>query len=590
MTLIALFKPTLLSLAVLAMMGCSPSSDKVSDATTTTSKAQETLESKSTVYYNGDIITMEGDQPQLIEALVTEGGKIAYVGSLDEAKSKYANATQVDLKDQTLLPGFIDPHSHFGMVSNTVGQADLNPPPVGKIDSIDKMLQTLKAYKKDNNIADGEWIFGWGYDETQLIEDRHPTKDEIDSILPNNPVYLQHTSGHMGVANSKGLAEMNITADSKAPEGGNIARVKGSNEPNGLVQETAMYPFVRNLLEVLAPKQAEFFDQTQDYYASNGVTTAQDGSTTRDAIEFFQSQADAGKLKIDLVSLAGVSDLDENLADKELIWKTYKNGFKVQGTKIIADGSPQGKTAYFSQPYLTPVPDCDNDCRGLPSLSQDDLNKMFAKAYARDNQLFIHNNGDAATDMIIKAHEYAINKTGQAADKDRRTVPIHAQFVRLDQLEAFKKYKMLPSFFTNHSYFWGDVHVKNLGADRANFLSPIATADRMGLKYTNHSDDTVTPVDPLFSVWSAVNRTSRTGKTIGKDERATPYQALKAITSNAAYEYYEEDSKGSLTPGKLADLVILNNNPLTVKADKIRDIKVMMTIKEGKIIYDRTLP
>ena len=587
-----LLKPTLLSLGLIAMIGCSPNTDTASKATTVEASEDKTTqkvsESGATIYFNGDIITMEGNQPEMVEAIVTENGKIAYVGTLDEAQSQYKNATQVDLQDQTLLPGFIDPHSHFGMVSNTVGQADLNPPPVGKVDSIEKMLQVLKNYKKDNNIADGEWIFGWGYDETQLSEQRHPSKNELDSVLPNNPVYLQHTSGHMGVANSKGLAEMDITAESKAPEGGNIARVKGSNEPNGLVQETAMYPFVRNLLTVLTPKQAEFFDQTQDYYASNGVTTAQDGSTTRDAIKFFQSQADAGKLKIDLVSLAGVSDLDENLADKGFKWKTYQNGFKVQGTKIIADGSPQGKTAYFTEPYLTLVADCEKDCRGLPSVGQDELNEMFAKAYARDNQLFIHNNGDGATDMVIKAHEYAVKETGQAADKDRRTVPVHAQFARPDQLQAFKKYKMLPSFFTNHAYFWGDVHVKNLGEKRANFSSPIATADKMGLKYTNHSDDTVTPVDPLFSIWSAVNRTSRTGKVIGKDERASPYQALKAITSNAAYEYFEEDSKGSLKVGKLADLVILDSNPLTVKADKIRDIKVVKTIKEGKTIFDNS--
>lgn len=593
MTLTTLFKPTLLSLGLIALMGCNSSNETSAEKTTQTiAKANQSAENSdatATVYFNGDIITMESDQPEMVEALVTEGGKIAYVGSLDEAQSKYKNAIQVDLKQQTLLPSFIDPHSHFGMVSNTVGQADLNPPPVGNIDSIDKMLQALKAYKKDNNIADGDWIYGWGYDETQLAEDRHPTKDEIDSVLPNNPVYLQHTSGHMGVANSKGLAAMDITADSKAPEGGNIARVKGSNEPNGLVQETAMYPFMYTLLNTLAPKQAEFFEQTQDYYASNGVTTAQDGSTTRDAIKFFQSQADAGKLKIDLVSLAGASDLDENLADKDFKWKTYQNGFKVQGTKIIGDGSPQGKTAYFTQPYLTPVPDCESDCRGLPSISQDEMNEMFAKAYARDNQLFIHNNGDASTDMIIKAHEYAVQKTGQAADKDRRTVPVHTQFARPDQLETLKKYKMVPSFFTNHAYFWGDVHVKNLGEKRANFLSPIATADKMGLKYTNHSDDTVTPLDPLFSVWTAVNRTSRTGKIIGKDERASPYQALKAITSNAAYEYFEEDSKGSLEVGKLADLVILDNNPLSVKADKIRDIKVVKTIKEGKTIYDSSV-
>lgn len=576
MKMSTLLKPTVLSIGLMSVIGC----------TTMQTMTKDTSNS-ATVYYNGNIITMEGDQPQMAEALVTQAGKIAYVGNLQEAQSKYKNAAQINLQNKTLLPSFIDPHSHFDMVSNTMGQVNLNPPPIGKVDSIPKMMQTLKDYKVDNNIADGDWIFGWGYDETQLAEGRPPTKTEIDKALPNNPVYLQHTSGHMGVANSKALAAMNITAATKNPAGGNIVRIKGSNEPSGLVQETATYPFMRHMLEVLAPNQAKFFEQTQGYYAKNGITTAQNGSTTRDTIQFFQKQADAGKLKIDLVALAGVSDLDENLADKNFVWKTYKNGLKVQGTKIIADGSPQGKTAYFSQPYLTPVPDCEKDCRGLPTVSQDELNEMFVKAYARDNQLFIHNNGDAATDMLIKAHEYAVKKTGQAADKDRRTVPIHAQFVRPDQLSAFKKYKMVPSFFTNHSYFWGDVHVKNLGKKRADFLSPIATADKMGLKYTNHSDDTVTPVDPLFSVWSAVNRTSRSGKVIGKNERATPYQALKAITSNPAYEYFEEDSKGTLTPGKLANLVILDANPLTVEANKLKDIKVIKTIKEGKTIYQR---
>ena len=576
MKMSTLLKPTVLSIGLMSVIGC----------TTMQTMTKDTSNS-ATVYYNGNIITMEGDQPQMAEALVTQAGKIAYVGNLQEAQSKYKNAAQINLQNKTLLPSFIDPHSHFDMVSNTMGQVNLNPPPIGKVDSIPKMMQTLKDYKVDNNIADGDWIFGWGYDETQLAEGRPPTKTEIDKALPNNPVYLQHTSGHMGVANSKALAAMNITAATKNPAGGNIVRIKGSNEPSGLVQETATYPFMRHMLEVLAPNQAKFFEQTQGYYAKNGITTAQNGSTTRDTIQFFQKQADAGKLKIDLVALAGVSDLDENLADKNFVWKTYKNGLKVQGTKIIADGSPQGKTAYFSQPYLTPVPDCEKDCRGLPTVSQDELNEMFVKAYARDNQLFIHNNGDAATDMLIKAHEYAVKKTGQAADKDRRTVPIHAQFVRPDQLSAFKKYKMVPSFFTNHSYFWGDVHVKNLGKKRADFLSPIATADKMGLKYTNHSDDTVTPVDPLFSVWSAVNRTSRSGKIIGENERATPYQALKAITSNPAYEYFEEDSKGTLTPGKLADLVILDANPLTVEANKLKDIKVIKTIKEGKTIYQR---
>lgn len=570
--------PTIVSLSLVA--GCG--SNTGNNVSVEPKPAKVT---KAHLYYNGDIIPMNTIKPSMVEAVVEQGGRIVYVGNLAKAKDQFADIEQVDLEGKTLLPGFIDPHSHFGMVSNSMGQVDLNSPPVGDISSIEQMLAALVAYKKDNNIADGEWVYGWGYDESQLTDKRHPTKMELDKALPNNPVYIQHTSGHMGVANSLALKEMQVSAETENPEGGMIGRLPNSNEPNGLVQETAMYPFVGHMLQVLNSKQAEFFDQTQNFYARNGITTAQDGMTDREAIRFFQSQADQGKLKIDLVSLAGFSELESNLKDSELKFKDYKNGFKVQGTKVIADGSPQGKTAFFTQPYLTQVEGCDKDCTGLPSVSQETLNDLFKLAYEADNQLFIHANGDASIDMIIKAHEYAAEALNQPLDKDRRTIVIHSQFVRDDQLQTFKQYNIEPSFFTNHAYFWGDVHVENLGKKRAEFLSPIVSADKLGLKYTNHSDATVTPIDPVFTLWTAVNRLSRSGKLIGSEQKASPYQALKSITSHAAYQLYEEDSKGTLEVGKVADFVVLDENPLTVKPMEIRDIKVVTTIKNGQPIY-----
>lgn len=544
-------------------------------------------EESSQLYFNGDIITMEEDTPKYAKAIVTQNGKIVFVGSQSDATSKYKNSEKIDLKGKTLLPGFIDPHSHFGMVSNTMGQVDLNPEPVGKIKNIDDILQNLKEYKEKNKIQDGEWIFGWGYDDGQLAEKRHPTKKDIDKVLPNNPVYLQHTSGHMGVANSLGLEKLEISANTKSPEGGNIDRFPNSSEPTGLVQETAMYPFVRNMLEILATKQADFFDTTQNYYASNGITTAQDGMTDRNMIRFFQEQADAGKMKIDLISLAGYSELDSNLADASLKFKTYKNGFKVQGTKIVADGSPQGKTAFFSKPFLTEVPGCHHDCRGLPSLTQEAINKLFETAYAKENQLFIHCNGDATIDMILLAHELACKNLKQPLNKDRRTIIIHSQFVRPEQLDRFVNYNMEPSFFTNHAYFWGDIHVENLGKERADFLSPMVSARKLGLKPTNHSDATVTPIDPIFTIWTAVNRVSRSGTIIGQAERTTPYLALQAITTFASYELFDENLKGTLTVGKLADFVILDKNPLKVTPIEIKNIKVVETIKEGKTIFKK---
>ena len=542
-------------------------------------------EESSQLFFNGEIITMENDSVQYVEAIVEQNGKIVFVGTKADAESKYKNARLNDLKGATMLPGFIDPHSHFGMVSNTMGQVDLNPEPVGKIKNIADIVQSLKDYKETNKIADGEWIFGWGYDDGQLEEKRHPTKADIDSALPNNPVYLQHTSGHMGVANSLGLQKLKYDATTVNPEGGNIDRLPNSQEPSGLVQETAMYPFVRNMLEILASKQAEFFEITQNYYASNGITTAQDGMTDRNTIKFFQSQADNGKLEIDLIALAGYSELDSNLADTSLVFKKYKNGFKVQGTKIVADGSPQGKTAFFSKPFLTSVPGCTHNCRGLPSLSQEAIDKLFETAYANDNQLFIHCNGDATVDMILKAHKVACQKLKQPLDKDRRTIVIHAQFARPDQLKMFVKYNMQPSFFTNHAYFWGDEHVLNLGKARAEFLSPMVSARKLGLKPTNHSDATVTPINPIFTIWTAVNRFSRSGIVIGEKERTTPYLALQAITSFAAYELFDENLKGTLTVGKLADFVVLDKNPLKIDPLDIRNIQVVETIKEGKSIY-----
>lgn len=550
-------------------------------------KSKDNTSNNSQIFFNGDILTMDGKEASYAEAVVENKGKIVFVGNLKEAQKNYKDAQKIDLKGQTLLPGFIDPHSHFAMVSNSMGQVDLNPEPVGDVNTIKDIQHNLKAYKKDQNIPDDEWIVGWGYDDGQLKENRHPTKQEIDEVLPNNPVYLIHTSGHMGVANSAALKLLNVTADSPDPEGGTIVRMKNSKEPNGLVQETAMYPFMGTVLEIAAQNQDKYFDATQEYYAANGITTAQDGMTDRNTIAFFKKQAAKGKLKIDLMALGGNNDLKTNLEDSTIHFKKYNNHFKVQGTKIVADGSPQGKTAFFTEPFLTEVPGCEKDCKGLPSISQKNLNELFVTAYADDNQLFIHSNGDATIDMVIAAHEYACKELNQALDKDRRTIVIHSQFVRPDQLETFKKYNIEPSFFTNHAFFWGDEHVKNLGKERAFFLSPIASAEKLGLKYTNHSDATVTPINPLFTVWTAVNRVSRSGEIIGPDERATPYQALKAITSHAAYEFFEEDQKGSLTKGKLADFVILDKNPIKVKPEKIKDIQVLQTIKEGNTVYKK---
>lgn len=221
---------------------------------------------------------------------------------------------------------------------------------------------------------------------------------------------------------------------------------------------------------------------------------------------------------------------------------------------------------------------------GESTFPQETVNQMLKNVYDKGLQSTFHANGDGAIDMCIKAHEYA---SGDDPTRKRRTTIIHSQFVREDQLDKYVEYKMIPSLYTEHTFFFADAHIKNRGLEQASFISPMKTAIDKGLKPTNHTDFNVAPIDQMMVVWTAVNRVSRNGEVIGAEERVTPYQALQAITTNAAYQYFEEDKKGSLEAGKLADMVVLSDNPIKVDPISIKDIQVLKTIKEGITIFER---
>lgn len=562
-------------IAIMMFISCTQSTDK------------STI-SPATMYYGGEIITMVGNEPQYVEALVVRDGKIIFTGNEEDAmKAAGRGHVMVDLKGKTMVPGFIDSHSHFANAITIMGQANVSSPPVGGCTNIAGIVAELQKCKTENNIKDGEWVIGWGYDESQLNEKRHPTKADLDKAFPNNPVYIQHVSGHMGVANSLALDDGKIDAKTPDPAGGMILRLPGSKEPSGVLQEMAVHHYVDKITAIFNSKRADLIQKALDLYAANGITTAQEGLTDATTVTFFKQMASDNKLTIDINVLASFLDLEKNLKDTSLHFGEIHNHLKFAGTKVVADGSPQGKTAFFTKPFLTEVPGCSHDCKGFPNITQEQLNTLFETCYKNNHQLYVHCNGDATMDMLLKAHETACKTTGQPLDADRRTTVIHSNFVRMDQLAKYKAYNIIPSFFTNHAFYWGDVHVENLGQERAFFLSPIHSADSLGITYTNHTDYIITPINQIFTMWSAVNRVSRTGKVIGPNERATPYQALKALTINAAIQHGDEKTKGSLAPGKLADLVVLDQNPLKVDAQKIKDIQVVETIKDGKSVFKK---
>ena len=532
------------------------------------------------VFLNGDVITLN-KLSDTAEAVATKDGLISAVGRSADLRKLIGAKTQViDLQAQTLVPGFIDAHSHFTHALIMATWANVSPPPVGKAGSIDALISILKDHWPTTNPQPKDrWLLAYGYDENTY--GRHLTHRDLDAHFPNIPVMLMHISGHGAVLNSAAMKAVNIDAQTPTPKGGVIARHPGSQEPTGLLMETAWIPLLQKFLGMSLENYDASFSMAVNRYLRNGFTTIQDGSAQYADIKRYQQQAAANKLPIDLMALPIFLDQEKVFADPSFIPGRVKNRLKVAGIKLIADGSPQGKTAYFTRAFHVPSPAGEDNWHGEPLLPYEKLASLFSAASKRGWQVYTHANGDAAIDMVIKAHREA----GISARDNRRNVVIHSQFVRADQLDSYIELGMIPSFFSNHAYFWGDAHTKNLGSERANFLSPMKTSIKKGLRFTNHSDYIITPLDPMMQLWTATSRESREGKIIGAEEKITPLQALRAITIDAAYQYFEEHRKGSIEVGKLADFTILSDNPLKVPLDKIREIDVVATIKEGLEVY-----
>jgi predicted amidohydrolase YtcJ len=539
----------------------------------------------ATVYYGGDILTMKGDTPEYVEALVVKDGKISFVGESSKAMNVAGPGHKmIDLKGKTLVPGFIDGHAHFSNFSSQAIGALLLPSPDGKANDMNSLIEILKEWNTPENRAYTGWIWGTGFDDSVLEEKRFPTKHDLDKVSTEHPIMIIHISGHFAVVNSKGLEKLGLDANSKDPEGGIIRREPNSNEPNGVLEELAAIPY---MMDALMPKTEEanlkFFLAGQDMAKSYGYTTAQDGRTMQNH-EFLAKLADSSLIEIDVVSYIDYMFLDKYMDSK---WnsKNYNNRYRIGGMKVTLDGSPQGRTAWRTQPYLLPPDGAAADYSGYPAIPNDDeLLAIYERGFKNNWQILTHANGDAAMDQMIRTQKIMAEKYG---NDDRRNVLIHGQYIREDQLDSFKELNVVASLFPLHTFYWGDWHKQIIGDSLGNKISPVRTALNKGLNITIHTDAPVALPNLMRVVWTAVNRTSRSGEIIGAEERLTPYEALKAITDWSAYQHFEEDKKGTLEEGKLADLVILDANPLKVEPDAIKEITVVETIKEGKSIYKK---
>jgi predicted amidohydrolase YtcJ len=547
-----------------------------------TNKSSESL---LTLYYGGDIITMRGDEPSYAESIVINMDSIVFVGNLSEAEELFPSSKKTNLKGTTLLPGFIDAHAHFaGFPSQSIG-AQILPPPDAGANNIEALIQILRDWSIPENIELTGWIFGMGFDDSVLEEKRFPTKSDLDKVSIEHPVMIIHISGHFCVVNSKGLELLNITAATPNPEGGIIRRISDTKEPNGVLEELAAIPYMP---VVLGPKSEEaveaFLIAGQNMALSYGYTTVQEGRAMKNSHLFLEHAANTKFLKLDVVSYIDYSIAD-SLLKSNWYSSSYKNHYRIGGVKLTLDGSPQGRTAWRTQPYLIPPDGAEEGYLGYPAIPMDeDVEKIYESAFQNNWQILTHANGDAAMDQMIRTLRKVTTKYG---NENRRDVLIHGQYVREDQLDEFKDLNIIASLFPLHTFYWGDWHKDIIGDSLGNKISPTRTALNKGLRISIHTDAPVALPNLMRVIWTATSRVSRSGKIIGENERLTPYEALKCITEWSAYQHFEEDRKGTLEAGKIADLVILNENPLKSELDDIKDILVIETIKEGITVYKK---
>jgi len=546
------------------------------------SLASYTFAQNAIVYFNGDILTMEGDKPQYVEAVVVKGKKIAYVGKLRDAlNTAGANPVMQDLKGQTLLPGFIDAWGHFTLIAqNTLGvnlgYFSKKPP-----QTTQELISRLKAEARPFN----GWIIGTEY-ANAFLTDGPLTIAQLDEAFPTQPVFVNNISTLTGIVNSVGLRKLGITKDTKAVQG----MIPVDPKTGKLTGELVGIPNVEATAKVFGKySQAltiETFRKAEKIYASNGFTTAQSYESTVDDIQNMRQAVDRKMISLDLIALPAYDVVDKLLStNPNYPFGAYTNshgGFKVAGMLVSTDGAPQLRFAYFTKPY-TDTSGFPKDWRGMAILSQGLVDHYAKMAYEKNIQYFGYSNGDAGIDMTLSAITKAIRETG--ITEDRRTLISHSFFVRDDQLDQYKTNKILAQFMPNHIWMYGDVYRKILGDERAINMVPLKLAQTKGLPFGIHNDTPSSGPSALFTIWTSVNRKTYKGDILGPDQRIDPYTALRAFTYIPAYQYKEEGFKGSITSGKLADMVLLDCNPLKVDPMEIKDIQVLKTIKNGKDLY-----
>lgn len=531
------------------------------------------------------LVSMDAKTLRNADSVAVSNGRILAVGSRQELSAQFPTF-RVEDADGYLLPAFIDPHSHY----TNLAMAELQIPLDG-LSSEAQIEAAVREYLSQNKPAAGEWLTARGYDNNNFPMARRLTLDFIDR-LTDNPLIICHKSGHVGYLNSDAMRRLGIDGSTESPAGGLIEKRNG--QPTGYFEENAFIEYQKKIPLPGVERLSTAFERAQEIYAENGIATIQDGMIVREMSGIYKMLMDGGRQKLDLVAYAGCGDYLE--LKRELFGDSdgcanqmrrdctdgYKNHIRLGGVKIFLDGSPQGRTAWMREPYL-PDGSGATDYRGYGTMTDDEVVSAMRFAAENKTQLLAHCNGDAAAEQFLRCYEVVLREYPEI--RDLRFVIIHGQLMGRDQLTRAAELGVMVSFFVAHILYWGDTHIKNFGLDRASRISPAGSAARAGLRFTFHQDSPVIMPDMLETISAAVTRVTSGGVLLGEDERISVEEALRAVTLDAAYQYGEENEKGSITVGKRADLVLLDRDITTSRHEDIAGIRVVGTWKDGKRIY-----
>ncbi|MFE4500931.1 amidohydrolase [Rhodococcus sp. NPDC056743] len=535
------------------------------------------------MYINGTVRTMADDarsDPVPTAFAVTDGVFVA-VGSDDDVRQYLGPDTEiVDLCRRTVLPGFIETHLHPHMLGTDMAVVDAG---IRTSPSIDILLSALRE-RADNTDMDTA-VIAAGFDDSLVAEDRGLTTADLDQVSIERPVIVRHLSGHGVYVNSFVLHEQSIDKTTPDPVGGVIVRDADGNPTGEFREIPAMNLVVRP--DQTMPSVALLDDALRralEAMSAVGVTSFHDMFVAPVMVNSYRRLLAANELTARArlyVGFGAATSAEASEENADLFDVPDDDMLTVGGVKIISDGSIQLHTGALTEPY-SDLEDCT--CGGM-AIPEANLNEMVAHHHSRGRQVAIHTNGDLAIDRALDAIDNAAT-TGPETSRTLVHRLEHVQTLREDQIHRIARLGVAVSVFVNHVYYWGDRHHdRYLGHERGSRISPVASINRAAVPFALHCDSPVTPVDPLFTIDTAVNRLTRSGRVLGPTERVEPWVALSGYTSSAARLSGETAVKGRIAPGLFADFVILDDDPLTVDPTAIKSISVLATVVGGRVVH-----